>query len=81
MSAITGTNGASAPFDFSVANGDDLFTANPSGVAFDNLGAPNTFSTPPPSIDFGLPFFFGLRVYTAIAGAPTPGGVGPYVAF
>jgi len=80
MSTITGTNGASAPFDFSVANADDLFSANPSGIAFNNLGAPNTFSSPP-AIDFGLPFFFGRTVYTAIAGATTPGGVGPYVAF
>jgi Protein of unknown function (DUF3443) len=80
MSTITGTNGASAPFEFSVANADNLFTANPSGVAFVNLGAPNTFGTPP-AIDFGLPFFFNRKVYTAIADATTPGGIGPFFAF
>jgi hypothetical protein len=31
--------------------------------------------------DFGLPFFFGRSVFTAIEGASTPGGTGPYVAF
>ena len=75
---VTGLNGVSAPIDFSIANTQDLFSADPTGVAFDNLGAPNTFGT---SIDFGLPFFFGRTVYTAIDGATTPGGVGPYVAF
>jgi Protein of unknown function (DUF3443) len=80
MPTITGTNGASDMPNLDVANADNLFSANPSGVAFNNLGAPNTFSNPP-TIDFGLPFFFGRTVYTAIAGATTPGGVGPYTAF
>jgi Protein of unknown function (DUF3443) len=77
---ITGINGTAALIDFNVANAEDLFSANSSGVAFDNLGAPNTFSIPP-AIDFGLPFFFNRKVYTAIAGDSTPAGVGPYVAF
>jgi len=75
---ITGINQAAATVNFDVANASDLFNNNPTGVAFSNLGAPNTFGN---FIDFGLPFFFGLNVYTAIADAQTPGGVGPYVAF
>ena len=35
----------------------------------------------PDSFDFGLPFFFGVNVFTAIADQSTPGGTGPYVAF
>jgi hypothetical protein len=31
--------------------------------------------------DWGLPFFFGRKVFVAIAGASTPGGVGPYWAY
>jgi hypothetical protein len=75
---VTGINGASNAYSFSVANADDLFSNNPSGVAFNNLAAPEGDSD---TFDFGLPFFLGLNVYTAIAGESTPGGNGPYVAF
>lgn len=75
---IQGANGASASIDFSIANAADLLTANPGYAAFGNLGAP--FSAH--SFDWGLPFFYGRKVYTAIEGASTPGGpAGPYVAF
>jgi hypothetical protein len=76
---ITGVNMASSSVPFSVANADDLFSANPTGVAFDNLGAADTFGND--FFDFGLPFFFGRNVYTAIAAQNTPGGTGPYIAF
>jgi hypothetical protein len=33
------------------------------------------------SFDFGVPFFFGRTVYTAIEGRPAGGVGGPYVAF
>jgi len=78
MATITGANGTSNTVGFNIANAEALFSADPSGTAFNNLGAPNTFGT---FIDFGLPFFYGLNVYTAIDGATTPGGTGPYVAF
>ena len=45
---------------------------------FNNLAAPESQTD---SFDFGLPFFLGLNVYTAIADKSTPGGNGPYVAF
>jgi hypothetical protein len=75
---ITGINAASNSFNFSVANADTLFDSNTSGVAFINLAAPESESD---SFDFGLPFFFNVNVFTAIAGQSTPGGTGPYVAF
>jgi len=31
-------------------------------------------------IDLGLPFFYAKSVFTAIEGASTPGGTGPYIA-
>ncbi len=31
--------------------------------------------------DFGLGFFFGRSVFTAIEGQGTPGGAGPYFAY
>jgi hypothetical protein len=78
QATITGVNSASTTIDFSVANADSLIQSNPAGVAFVNLAAPNSLSD---SFDFGLPFFYGRNVFTAIAGQSTPGGDGPYVAF
>jgi hypothetical protein len=51
--------------NFSIADADTLFNAN-GGVntAVPNLGGPN--GADPASVDFGLPFFFGRYVYTAI---------------
>jgi hypothetical protein len=70
---ISGTNGESASVAFSVANASTL------------PGASNAFSdlagTFPGYFDWGLPFFFGRTMYTAIEEQPTPGGVGPYFAF
>ena len=42
-----------------------------------NIGGPN-IST---QFDWGLPFFFGRPVFTAISGASTPRGTGPYFAY
>jgi hypothetical protein len=77
--AIVLANGARATVNFSVANADTLVSSNPGFAAFGNLGATELTAT---SFDWGLPFFFGRNVYTAIEGAGTPGGpTGPYVAF
>jgi hypothetical protein len=74
----TGTNGRMSTVSFSVANAETLLSANNgSNAAFDNLAGTN----PPPSFDWGLPFFFGRRVFTAIEGQSTPGGTGPYFAY
>jgi Protein of unknown function (DUF3443) len=70
-----GANGTSASINFSVANADSLF-ANPEDFAFSQLAGPN-----PGSFDWGLPFFFGRNVFTAIETRPTPQGAGPYWAY
>jgi hypothetical protein len=79
LSAITqGAGGVgSGTVHFSVANADALFNNNASATVFGQLGGPNSLS----GFDWGLPFFYGRNVYTAIEGKSTPGGVGPYWAY
>jgi hypothetical protein len=76
FSAINqGSNGASGTINFSVGNADTLTTLETTGVA-NGLAGPN-----PGTFDWGLPFFFGRNVYTAIEGKSTPAGQGPYWAY
>jgi Protein of unknown function (DUF3443) len=70
-----GTNGATGNVSFSVGNADSL-TSNVNNAVVPTLGGP--FSG---AFDWGLPFFFGRNVYTAIQGKSTPGGTGPYQAY
>lgn len=75
-----GANNASSNVTFSIANADTLF-AN-TAFAYNDLGGPNTPQMGQPNgFDFGLPFFFGRNVYSAIEQQPTPAGPGPYVAY
>lgn len=75
---IRGTNGAASVVNFSVANAEQLVTANPTFYAFNNLAGSNSDTA---TFGWGLPFFYGRSVFTAIEGQSTPAGVGPYVAF
>jgi hypothetical protein len=75
---LEGINKATSAVGFSVANANQLFSANPTFNAFGNIAAPNPNAA---SFAWGLPFFFGRSVYTAIETRSTPGGVGPYFAF
>lgn len=72
--SIVGTDGASTIVSFAIGNSTTLFAS--SNNAFNNLAgiASNSFG-------WGLPFFFGRRVYTAIASRATSAGPGPYYAF
>ncbi|MBZ5572590.1 MAG: DUF3443 domain-containing protein [Acidobacteriia bacterium] len=74
-----GANGTSDIVSFNVDNATNLFNNNPSDVAFGTLAGPN----PVGSFDWGLPFFYGRGVFTAIDGAPAPPGVpaGPFWAY
>jgi hypothetical protein len=71
---ITGTDGAANAVTFSVGNSRVLFAS--ANNAFNNMAgiASSGFG-------WGLPFFFGRRVYTAIASRATSAGPGPYYAF
>lgn len=73
--ALAGTNGASAAASFTVSNAD-LLLSNPGSTALNGFAGPG-----PGMFDFGLPFFFGRNVYTAIEGRSTPGGTGPFLAY
>jgi len=75
---IQGTGGATSDVVFQVANADSLFASSPNFFAFSNLAGPNSDAT---RFDWGLPFFFGRNVFSAIEGQNTPAGPGPFVAY
>lgn len=75
FSATTTSGSPSATISFSVANANSLF-GHGSNFAFANLGGPNAGT-----FDWGLPFFFGRNVYTAIDARSTPKGTGPFWAY
>jgi hypothetical protein len=68
-----GANGATSAVNFAVGNNDQL---NVNFTAFSEVAGPN-----PGGFDWGLGFFFGRSVFTAIEGQGTPGGTGPYFAY
>jgi hypothetical protein len=70
---IRGVNGASSAVSFNVGNADEL---NGRFNAFNEVAGPN-----PGGFAWGLSFFFGRTIFTAIEGQTTPGGAGPYFAF
>lgn len=66
---LIGFNNASTTISFDVANAETL---NGGFFAFDNLAGPYDGG-----FDWGMPFFFGRKVYTALETNPE----GPYIAF
>jgi hypothetical protein len=72
--SIVGTDGTNATVAYSVGNSTTLF--NSANNAFDDLAGitGNSFG-------WGLPFFYGRRIYTAIESRLTSAGSGPYYAF
>ena len=83
---INGFNGTSVTAAFTLYNAETQYASN--NTVMPGIGAdpyviyPNIgqyfFSN---SFDFGLPFFYGRSVYTAIEGRNAAGTVGPYYAF
>ena len=77
---ITGLNGTQLSATFSVGDATSMMEALPNGAAFPQLAGPpgailaGTF-------DFGLPYFFGRNVFTAIEGMSAGGTQGPYYAY
>jgi hypothetical protein len=78
MATNTGANNATNTVTFGVDNTQTLFTNDPADFAFSNLAGPLTGQ-----FDWGLAFFYGRTVFTAIDGATPPKGVpaGPFFAY
>jgi hypothetical protein len=74
----TGLNGRSSTVNFSIVNADALFQANPNNTAFNNIAGSAAFNS---FFDWGLPFYFGRSVYTALEGVSASGTAGPYIAY
>jgi len=68
-----GLNGAATTVQFAAGNVDAL------NQTFSVMG--EATGTQPGSFDWGLPFFYGRTIFTAIEGRSTPGGNGPYWAY
>ena len=80
---LTGQNGVATNVAFTIDNTSQL-VQSPNYVLPGLGGDPNGFDNLEPysnSFDFGLPFFYGRKVYTAISGRNAGGTLGPYVAF
>jgi hypothetical protein len=75
---LQGANGMSGEIGFSVDSAQTLQANNPSFTALPTLAG--TYPTPG-SFDFGLPFYYGRRVATALENSTTSLGAGPYVAY
>ncbi len=78
---LQGQNAVSASASFSVANAETLGADDVSLIAFPTLAGPYPTAADTDSFDWGLPFYYGRTVYTAIEDATTSVGTGPYVAF
>jgi hypothetical protein len=79
---IYGSGAASTAIDFKVTSVTKLNARN---TAFDTVAGemPGSGGSDPAALDFiwGLSFFYGRSIYTAIEQQTTPAGTGPYVAF
>lgn len=76
---LTGVNGVSATASFSIANAETLSGDNPTFSVLPELGG--TYASASDTFDFGLPFYYGRRVATAIENHTTSVNTGPYIAF
>jgi hypothetical protein len=76
LQATLGASGKAV--SFSIANATALLQNQPSFSAYENLGGPTVAGA---GFDWGLPFFYGRKVFVAIEGQNTPAGVGPFFAF
>ena len=75
ITAQTSSGGATETINFTVASADKLFS-NSVNFVFPTLAGPNQGT-----FDWGLPFFFGRTVFTAIESRTTPKGSGPFWAY
>ena len=75
---MQGVNGMSATVNFTVSSAQVMFDNNPTFTALPELAGTNPL---PGSFDFGLPFYYGRRVFTVLEAQTTAAGAGPYIAF
>lgn len=73
---LSGTNLSSTFVSFVAGNAESLFTTSRSVLP--TLTGP---MNDPDSFDWGLPFFYGRRVFIGIEGSTTSLGTGPFYAF
>ena len=74
---LVGTNSLNAAITFAIDNATSLFSDSSQHV-LPTLAGPFGDST---SFDWGLPFFYGRRVFIGIEGQPSSLGTGPFYAF
>jgi hypothetical protein len=80
---IEGQNGATASAAFTLNNAQTIFANNfavSPGIGANPAAIPS-FMPFPNSFDFGLTFFYGHNVYTALEGRTAGTAMGPYFAF
>jgi hypothetical protein len=75
LTAVTSSGSRSETISFSAADAETLFS-NGADFVFSSLTGPN-----PGTFDWGLPFFYGRNVFTAIEARSTPAGTGPFWAY
>jgi hypothetical protein len=75
---LQGANGVSGEIGFSIGNAQTLAADNPTFTVVPLLAGGNPLSD---SFDYGLPFYYGRRVATALESGTTSLGAGPYVAY
>jgi hypothetical protein len=73
---LQGQNGMSTTVDFNVDSAATLGASDSAAAAL-----AGTFPSSNNTFDWGLPFYYGRTVYTAIENSATSVGMGPYVAF
>jgi hypothetical protein len=66
---------ATSNVNFTIGNASQMFRSS-NDFVFPSLGGPNAGL-----FDWGLPFFFGRKVFVAIESKPTPLGTGPFWAY
>ncbi len=76
--------GSAVTVNFTIENTNTLFSTD--NTAFSTLSGPiaatcGSGSNPACVFDWGLSFFYGRNMFTAIDNMTTPGGTGPYFAF
>jgi len=80
---IVGQNNVQASGAFTLNNAQTIFASNfavSPGIGA-NPAAISSFTPFPSSFDFGLTFFYGRNVYTALEGRTAGSATGPYFAF